>query len=378
VTDWRLPEYRREVFLDSWEFHLMFGTLPGCVHHLLPAIAGHYELDDDGRAWLVWLNANTQNPAMSLLLLEASQCSPRLWFQAVDFWNENFALLDWDTDRRHQKGKFGEATEKWIHGYQLTWETAGMLGWETTWNMANSLPYMGRLSAWSMTEYARILFGPDVVPDANTLMLRDWSGSRSHRNGLGVVAGYEGAEYWEPTSYDIGGERVLADLTELGESLLEEMTARCSGKPYKPSRLDLESALCTYKGWFKPNRRYPNVYADMAYQRIKKAEARFGDRFQVLWDARAATLPDWARLECTPGDPGLVRRKQNHFRETGEVVMMGHVWPKYWSSFDEKVHPGGRPDYVCSCGGCWRCDGHVKDCTCDIDWDAIAEKSLAL
>lgn len=341
MTDWRLPEYRRQVFLDSWEFHLMFGTLPGCVHHLLPAIAEHYELDEDGRAWLVWLNGNTQNPAMSLLLLEASRGSSAGWRDAVRFWNDHFSFMDWDTDRRHQKSKFGEATERYIAmfpGPQAAsdrWHYTGMLGWRATWEHANSLPYMGRLSAWSMTEYARILLGPDVVPDADTLMLSDADGSRSHRNGLAVVAGYP-AEHWT------WGETrdLLPELETLAYGLMLDMIQQCRDKPYSPSRLDMESALCTYKSWHKPNRRYPNVYADMAYQRIKKAEARFGDRFQLLWDARAAALPDWARLESTPRDPGLCSRKQNHYRETGEVIMMGHVWPRYWSSFDEEVHGG--------------------------------------
>lgn len=341
MTDWRLPEHRRKVFLDSWEFHLMFGTLPGCVHHLLPAIAEHYELDDDGRAWLVWLNANTQNPAMSLLLLEASRGSAAGWQGAVDFWNTNFSKLDWDTDRRHQKGKFGEATQKFIayggEGSYNWWAEAGLLGWKTTWAYANNQPYMGRLSAWSMIEYARILFGPDVIPDADDLMLRDADGSRSHRAGLAVVSGYEGAEYWGwPETRPF-----LPELETLAYGLMLEMTNRCRDKPYQPSRLDLESALCTYKGWHKPNRRYPNVYADMAYLRLRRAEERFGGRFGLLWEARAAALPDWARLECTPGDPGLKPAKQNHYRETGEVIMMGHVWPKYWSSFDEEVHGHG-------------------------------------
>ena len=34
----------------------------------------------------------------------------------------------------------------------------------------------------------------------------------------------------------------------------------------------LESTLCTFKSWFRPNRRYPGVYLDMLYNRIRKAE----------------------------------------------------------------------------------------------------------
>lgn len=30
---------------------------------------------------------------------------------------------------------------------------------------------------------------------------------------------------------------------------------------------------------------------------------------------------------------------------------------------------------ICSCGGCWDCKGHVAGCTCDVDWDALAERN---
>src|SRR3546814_13102249 len=45
-----------------------------------------------------------------MLLLEASGGSIAGWEKAVAFWNEHFRALEWDTDRRHQKSKFGEAT----------------------------------------------------------------------------------------------------------------------------------------------------------------------------------------------------------------------------------------------------------------------------
>lgn len=31
------------------------------------------------------------------------------------------------------------------------------------------------------------------------------------------------------------------------------------------------------------------------------------------------------------------------------------------------------PSWPCSCDGCWACVGNVPGCTCDVDWDAVAE-----
>lgn len=325
VKDWRLRENRREAFQRFYSFHLRYQTHPGCVYFALPAIARHYSLDNEQRAWLAWLNGNTQNPAMSLLLLQESGFTVDRWRDAVAFWNDNFKAMDWDTDRRYQKGKFGEATEAYVKGLEYgaagDWLYASSDGWESAWAYAKSLPHYGRLSAWSGLEYARILLGTDV-PDIGSWMLEDKSGSRSHRNGIATVMGHD-AWHWkdEPFMLDM-----IPELEAFADDLLEEAGNRAAGQDHYQDigRLSMESALCTYKGWHKPNRRYPNVYADMMYERLRKAEARFPNHsFQVLWSAREQALPAWLRLEDNLYDPGLVPAKQNHYLETGEIPVLG-------------------------------------------------------
>lgn len=335
MTDWRLPEHKREAFLAFYRFHLQHQSHPGCVYALLPAIAEAFDLDEDQKAWLVWLNGNTQNVVTSLLLLEAAP-HPRDWQLAVDFWNENFKKLEWDTDRRHQKSKFGEATEAWwdIYGPLAAerWEEVGTLGWSATWDYAFGQPYLGRLSSWSMIEYARILYGADTVPDSDTWMLEDKSGSKSHRNGIAVVAGYD-ATYWDEGDPDMLG--IVGELEAYADGLLAEVDHPDAG------RLTMESALCTFKSWHKPNRRYPNVYSDMMYNRIKKAEARFGRTFDLLWEARRTHLPEYLRLEDNPHDPGLSPVKQNWFLETGEIHYLHTIDPSFApSEFENMVIAG--------------------------------------
>jgi len=324
MRDWRLPENRREAFQRAYSFHLKYRSHPGMVYSFLPAIAEAFDLDDDGRAWLVWLNGNTQNAVTSLLLLEAAPTAAE-WPAAVDFWNAHFRKLEWDTDRRHQKSRFGEATEKWYNG---DWGRLGAKGWlqhptwEAAWTFSKSQPYMGRLSAWSMLEYARILLGP-AVPDIGSWMLDDLAGSRSHRNGLAVVAGYDSWNWDEGEPRRLG---IVYDLELLADDLLAEARARNPGHP-DVGRLTMESILCTYKSWHKPRRRYPNVYADMMYNRIRKAEARFSRSFPLLWDVRRRDLAEYLRLEDCPTDPGLSPEKQNHYLETGCPVMLHREYP---------------------------------------------------
>lgn len=353
--DWRLPENRREAFQRSYTFSLTHQNFPGMVYPMLPAIAEHFNLDADGRAWLAWLNGNTQNVVTSYLILEHAP-EPKYWSSAIWFWNRNFKTLEWDTDRRHQKAKFGAATEEWFfeHGDRPAdgWLAAAEKGWEHAWRHAIGQPYMGRISAWSMYEFAKILL-PEI-PDVGEWFLKE-SSSRSHRNALCLLSGYDDAWGWDREQSDIPFMLdLLPQLHDLAEDLLDEAKTRNFGHhmgadPKRTasrihphvSRLTLESALCTFKSWHKPNRRYPNVYADMMYGRIKKAEARTGRSLDLLWDIRRDTLPAYLRLEDNWHDPGLCPAKQNHFRETGEIPVLHTLFDDMpMSEFDLKVATG--------------------------------------
>jgi len=351
--DFRRVEHRREVFLRFAEWSHRYRSFPGGVHYVLPHIARELELDIEGCYWLAWLNANTQNPVTTLLLLQAA---PRLqdWPRAVDFWRANYSTLDWDTDRRYHKARFEDAVRGYAEAVncgcftpQHKYFRVGF-EWGAWWERAFALPTMGRLSTWSYLEYLRILLGASVVPDADTLMLEDIPGSRSHRNGLCLVMG---AEEWivdkqlgHPSVTDeIYKDPVRMELIgRWGHQLLADLQLRWPGA----DRLSLESVLCTYKSWHKPNRRYPGVYNDMLYNRLVTAENRWGRRFGVIWDARRVALPERLRLEDQPYDPGLSPVKQNWYLQHGEVINMTEDWECFRNGFEKAVQAqefGPRP-----------------------------------
>lgn len=334
MTDWRLPENRREAFMRQYLVHLRYQCHPGCVYFLLPALASAYDLAaDDQKAWLVWLNGNTQNPVTTELLVRASDGNPDNWEDAVSFWNDHFKDLQWDTDRRHQKSRFGEATEKWIRGWEAGPGWLGHSSWDSLWKYSLSQPYMGRLSAWSMAEYARIMWGT-AIPTPDTLLLKDRDGSRSHRDGITILRGAPiAAAYWDWGTWDLLSPYSITELEDFGRSLQEEAASRIV-KLDQPSRLldtnmfTLESALCTWKSWHKPNRRYPGVYADMHWNRILWAQERWGDEFTVQKDARARALPDCLRKELGPDAnwAQLRQEDQNQYLETGVPARLGNFY----------------------------------------------------
>lgn len=114
------------------------------------------------------------------------------------------------------------------------------------------------------------------------------------------------------------------------------------GKDYEHdvSYFTLESTLCCYKSWSRPNRRYPNVYNDMMYNRIKKGEHFWERTFDMFWEARKECLPEFLRLEDNKGDYGLKPEKQNHYLNTGEVIMMDLDWPCFQNGYTKMCKLG--------------------------------------
>lgn len=330
--DWRLPENRKEAFLHFYWFHLRYRAHPGAVYYALPELMDLYMTKGRQRLWLAYLNSHNQNVVTTSLIFRAFPDPLKL--DGLEHWfAENRTRLQWDTDRRHWRKAFPQAAladaaraTDWDYWEELA--HAG--GWRTLWGAFSQLYTFGRLSTWSGLEF----YGLAGLPvQATDLMLADRDGSRSHRNGLAIVSGRDHLD-WHTSNPGFDGrygEEDLQRLARTGADLLVEAKERA------PADLDakhigylsLESALCTYKGWHRPNRRYPNIYNDMFRDRIKRAEGLWPEvDFSWWWNLRKRRLPRALRVEDNPSDPGLRPEKQNHYRLTGEVPMLAVDWPE--------------------------------------------------
>ncbi|MGH9094481.1 MAG: hypothetical protein ACRDXE_04910, partial [Acidimicrobiales bacterium] len=346
-ADLRRPEHRRETFLRFYLFHLEHRAHPGAVYLAVPHLREALGWDDEAALWFAFLNGNTQHPATSLIL---HRRFPGPWHTEamIDWFGQHWGQLGFDADRIRNKRMLPAAARHYRDvcggdqaGY---WADAAAGGWSTWWHEATAIPGFARLSAWSYADFQRIS-GIDVEP--TTLLLDDRAGSRSHRNGLAKVLGRDDLD-WHASNPGFDGRYpspVLAWLDDEGAALLGDARTRSAGSRWARdvTYLTLESALCTYKSWHRPNRRYPGVYLDMFADRLDETAARWPDEdLGPLRDARDA-LPAYLRVEARPADPGCVPVKQNWYRTTGHQVALGYRWPEMMSDFDRAVDAGRTP-----------------------------------
>ena len=349
--DFREYEYRREVFHRFYEFHLKYKSHPGAVYYLMPYLAERLGWDMEAKLWFAYLNGNTQNPVTSYMLFLRFPSLKDLNLDAMADWfhqDKVYLNLLWDTDRRYHKKSFlanianyrekvaGRTQEEFFG--ELCSKTPEA-NFKPVWDVVSKeFLSFGRLSTFSYLEYLRIM---GVNLDFDELFLSDMSGSKSHRNGLCKVLGRDDWD-WHTSNPDFDGRysnKALSYLEDEASTILAEAKERAVGSAWESdvSYFTLESALCTYKSWHRVNRRYPNVYNDLLYNRITSAQDRWlRPDLNIFWDAREASLPENLRQESNPQDVGCVPLKQNHYRLTGQVIMMERDWDCFQNDYADR------------------------------------------
>tara|TARA_R110002020_G_scaffold329319_1_gene545155 strand:- start:1007 stop:2128 length:1122 start_codon:yes stop_codon:yes gene_type:complete len=350
--DFREPTYRKEVFLNFYEFHLKYKSHPGCVYYMIPSLIKKLKIDRESQYWFCYLNGVTQNICTTLVLYNKFPDYKNINIEELEDWHaDNWRKLDYDTDRRYQKGHLVKMVKNYKEtvGDSQYWFFKNLVkasdnkyeSFDKTWDKVfNDFFMFGRLSTFSYLEYLNI---SNLHIEPNHLFLDDISGSMSHRNGLCKVLGRDDLD-WHKSNNKIKEKevvhtkKIINELKVFGEKLLFEAKGRFKYKPFikDVNYFTLESTLCTFKSWFRVNRRYPNVYNDMMYDRIKKAEKSWGNKFDILWKIRDENLPDYLLKEKSVNDPGYSKVKQNWFRNTGEVIMMDQDFKHFENNFNKE------------------------------------------
>lgn len=328
MKDYRLKENRHEYFTALYKMNLEYGVMPGLVYLYMPKLAEHFGWDIEKKLWFATLNGFTQNPITSLRMFDQlPECPPAgATLSRFDAWfNANWETLNFDTDRLKNKRNTVAGIKSYAQMVSEYGSQAALWSPEqsyaTAWAKARSIHSFGRLSAFSYLEYLQIM-GHGVQCD--DLMFEDFDGSRSHRNGALFLQGADTLVYDKRSGNEFDGK--YDDFGAMCKWLVGESNAFLRGfKAANPDTPDvgyftLESQYCQFKnGFFR--RRFPGVYADMAWDRIKWYDERSvnTDVFKAI---RAAYLPEWLREECET--PMLRAKKASLFADTGAPYRAEH------------------------------------------------------
>jgi hypothetical protein len=329
MIDYRDTKNRREVFLNFYEYHLKNKAHAGAVYYVFPYIFDLLQMNTEQKLWFTFINGCSQNVVTTYLIYkEFPNLSNINISELSKYYRNNYDKFGWDTDRRYVKNKFEDCVKNYLYNLKGSSQEAFFSNlcnsddkyknFNNVWNyVISKFSYYGRLASFSYIEYLKIA---GLNLDCGSLFLYDIKGSKSHRNGLCKVLGRDDLD-WTSDNNVLYTTETLEWLEKEAKNLLEEAKNKINHSDI--SYFTLETTLCCYKGWHRVDRRYPNVYNDIFYDRIKKAEANWEDiDFSIFWDARNKYLDKNLRLEDNILDKGLCKEKQNHYRLTGEVIMM--------------------------------------------------------
>lgn len=313
MLDYRLRENRQEYFDKLYKLNLDEKIMPGLVYLYMPALKSHFNWDTEQALWFAFINGMTQNPLTSLRIFK-QQPEPTYRPEFKEWFDTNWESLQFDTDRRYQKKDTPVAIwayAKLIKEYGSQEKMLLNRPFDEVWGEVTGRYHsFGRLASWSYLEYVNIMAGGQ---DASNLMLRDKSGSKSHRNGLLLLFGQDNLVYDKRMQNGFDGkyenfEGLCKELEDKAKSLVRSTPGA--------TLFTLESNCCTFKNTHF-GRRYPGVYADMAYERLVWYHDKIGEdaHSKLIWEIREQ-LPDWLRLETKP-DGMSIKERGAFFPKTG-------------------------------------------------------------
>lgn len=254
-----------------------------------------FEYNLEQRLWITWIYGTTYYWPTAYVIWNEFPDMDLVGVDRLSDWNDrNYSRLRYQTDTKWNKGHLAEQflSYKEFVGDRSQWSalTQGFVGdkvkdFYTLWETVNGFHKFGRYSSWF---YIQALKQTCNIPvDVDGLWFHDYSGSRSHRNGMCYAVG-------KPEWIDQKLDTDQIDFLEgRGRELLKETGRRYPVTIGKADFFAMETALCSFKKLFRrKNGRYLGYYLDRQAEEIRKVEADgwYGIDWQPLWDARNETI----------------------------------------------------------------------------------------
>jgi hypothetical protein len=317
--DFRLKENRRESFVRWFAWSLEYKDCDPAVW-LTNYLHDRYEHNDEQRLWLAWLYGNTYYLPTAWILMNEFPDYELATVDRMEKWNsENYKRLRYQTDTKWNKGHLpvmfasyqrfvGQRSQRnALEQYYGSTETETF---DNLWSaLKGELHKFGRYSTWFYLQH--LVHTAGVPAEPTSLMLDDYSGSRSHRNGLLLATGRD--DWYDRKLEHQEYEQLEGEAREI----VQEVRGRYPHLAKDADFFTMETCLCSYKKIFRKHHgRYLGYYLDRAADEIKKVEddGWYGIDWDVLWQARNETLD--LRLATKQG---IMKEKFDYFINTGSM-----------------------------------------------------------
>lgn len=287
-----------------------------------------YEHNDEERLWFAWLYGNTYQLPTTWVLKNEFPDYELVTIDRITWWNtSNYKRLRYQTDTKWNKGHLPtmfESYQKFIGNRTQREVLESYYGdnerqnFDNLWRvLKNSLHKFGRYSTWFYMQHLKHTADVAIVP--SSLMLDDYDGSRSHRNGLLLAAGKDDDYDRKLTT------KQYQQLESFGQSIIDEMNDRFPELRNQIDFFTMETALCAFKKIFREHHgRYLGYYLDRQSEEIQQAEndGWTGIEWNVLWQAREETLDQRLAIR----DATINKEKFTSYLRTGRIERLNWIF----------------------------------------------------
>jgi hypothetical protein len=325
-------ENPRESFIRWYAWSLQYNDCDPAVW-ATNYLNTRYEHNDEQRLWLAWLYGNTYQLPTAWVLMNEFPDYELATVERMEQWNTtNYKRLRYQTDTKWNKGhlpamfasyqKFiGNRTQR--EAMESYYGLSSEANFDNLWaGIKNSLHKFGRYSTWFYLQHLKHTAGIHITP--TSLMLDDYDGSRSHRNGLLCALGRQ---------HDMDRKLTALEYIDLEKNARDILIETQERFPELASQIDfftMETCLCSFKKIFREHHgRYLGYYLDRQAEEIQKSETDgwYGIEWEVLWDARRETI-----------DPRLDNKLGINKEKFSSFVNSGKLEKLEWM-FDDETKP---------------------------------------
>lgn len=317
--DYRLEQNRREAFIRWYAWSLKYDDCDPAVW-ATNYLNKRYEHNDEQKLWLCWLYGNTYYLPTAWILMNEFPDYELATVDRMEQWNtSNYKRLRYQTDTKWNKGHLPEmfaSYQQFIGNrsqrerFESYYIGSPEENFNSLWNvLKENLHKFGRYSTWFYMQHLKHTADIDIQP--SSLMLDDYDGSRSHRNGLLLAIGQDN-DYDRKLS-----KSEYRNLESISNSFIDEMVDRFPELKDDINFFTMETCLCSFKKIFRTHHgRYLGYYLDRQAEEIQQCEKDgwYGIDWDVLWQAREETID--LRLDHRRG---IDKEKYSSFMNTGKM-----------------------------------------------------------